>query len=271
MDCVVDNFGRLMALIFFSTAVTRPVAGRGKPMKRLILALSAPCILCLASCNYVACRSPVGTPLTEGVAEKFDGAWQEGNHVGYMKALGEGKVRFYGIKDDEKGVALNEETLVVTTIGEEQYLNWPIRLNGPAQPPLYIPFRMAANSQMLVLYPPKYEPFADAVRSAKLKGEIKEEAKPVPRPATVRDGKTPPEKEETTRTDNREAKARKSNEPSGVTIDDDAALAEFIRQRPTSELFDMDRPFISTRIGEPRKKTEKKECSASDQVRQSAG
>lgn len=197
-------------------------------MKRCGLALIAPFCLLLTSCTYVACKEPVGTPIKDGLAEKIDGTWQFGNDAVHIKTLGDGKVRVSSIRQDKTEVTLKQDTIVVTTIGEGMYANWPVVIKDHAMSPQYMPLYMTVGDRALVLYHPQYEVFAEAVRSGKLKGAIKEN-----KPTALGD-----------------PAAKDVTEPEGVSINDAKALEEFIRQRPMSDLFNVNKPLGATRIGE---------------------
>lgn len=213
-------------------------------MHRICLSCFAPVCLLLTSCTYVACKAPVGEKAKAEIAEKLNGTWRIEDGVVYVKYIGDGNVLVAGVKEDKKEFKLTQQTVIVTTIGDEMYLNLPMPEEKPDR---YMLMRLAGGGKApLVMYGPKSQPFAEAVRTGKLKGEIDG---PVPQPArgSEADAKSSRERRQ----------GRSLGE--GVVIDDRAALEEFIRKQPTSALFDVERPLVFTRIGEPKDKEKEKE------------
>ena len=194
-------------------------------MKRSIVALFAPVCLLLTSCTFVACKEPVGTPVKEGIAEKFDGTWQAAGSVMHVKFLGDGRVLVASISDEKEGFKLSQQTVIVTMIDKGMYANFPLPAEG--KPQCYALARVAeggGGNNPLVLYGPKFNVFSAAVEGGKLPGEVKKESEAV----------------------------------TSVTISDRAALEKFIRERPVSELFNVEEPLVLTRIGEPKKEKKSK-------------
>ena len=156
--------------------------------------------------------------MAETAAAKVEGKWLASDGVVYVKFLGDGRVRVAGINEEKGEFKLNQQTVVVTTLGDAMYVNFPLPPTG--KPEHYTLGRLTTvgEGDAMVLYGPRLKVFQEAVEGGKLKGEVK-----------------------------------KGENVSGVVISDRAALEKFLSERPMSELFDVDKPLVLTRIGEKKK------------------
>lgn len=176
-------------------------------------------ILLLAGCSTVTAPGPLGLPVW---SPQMQGFWElqlEGATRYYVRLLPDGTLRFASVDWDHKAgrFRLQQGDLVVSIDDGAMYVNLPVEMNFGKSGAYGFYRAMFSSGAGVMLFPPRFEVFADAIRSGALKGHIREQMW----------------------------------EGDEAFVAEPGALAAFVSPDRFVEQFDVDKPILLTHVGSP--------------------
>jgi hypothetical protein len=137
------------------------------------LAFVTACLV-LAGCSAVATKSPLGDPLAEGDAKKFEGVWLDAD--GYplsVKHIEGNRLRMASVAWNDNRFELAEFNAFVTEDDKVRYINVEPAKDADKDAPFTFLRVMSEEGDFLVIAPPNPEAFDAAIKDGKLSGSTK--------------------------------------------------------------------------------------------------
>lgn len=136
----------------------------------------------LTACEAVTIPSPMGEPVSTAPDPSLDGTWQVGEHVIFLKHIGEGELRAASLTWKESDFQLQQHRLILSSEDEALYLNLVGEsenkdANGPATTRFHFLRLLRPNADTLVLASPRTAVFREAVEQGALPGTIEQSEK----------------------------------------------------------------------------------------------
>lgn len=131
--------------------------------------------LSFCGCEVVTVRQPIGTPIQEDLSSELDGIWFDGEGgVLYLKCQENGMMQLAGVVWQNEAFNLSQGTAVLTTLGEESYINLVVVDSSKTDTTYFFARYVLTDDGNWIISVDRTPVFKQAVENGALKGSIRE-------------------------------------------------------------------------------------------------